>query len=129
ALMDTLENMSNRGYTEGFFRRHVHDEYQNYERGTSTSTRQQFVGESMGTTADGLLRIDVRNRFEVGDQLELMTPQGNISFMLEHIQDRKGIIRNDAPGSGFVVEIRIPANVVTPAAKNVMLVRNLPDIC
>lgn len=129
ALMDTLENMSNRGYTEGFFRRHVHDEYQNYERGTSTSTRQQFVGESMGTTADGLLRIDVRNRFEVGDQLELMTPQGNISFMLEHIQDRKGIIRNDAPGSGFVVDIRIPANVVTPAAKNVMLVRNLPDIC
>src|SRR5690554_8108532 len=44
-LMDVLENMSNRGYTEGFFRRHVHDEYQNYERGHSISTKQQFVAE------------------------------------------------------------------------------------
>tara|TARA_R110002167_G_scaffold14095_4_gene57661 strand:+ start:7590 stop:8957 length:1368 start_codon:yes stop_codon:yes gene_type:complete len=127
-LMNTLENMSNRGYTEGFFRRHVHDEYQNYERGTSTSTGQQFVGESMGMT-DGRLRIDVRNRFEVGDRLELMTPTGNISFILEHIQDRQGKSRHDAPGSGFIVDINIPANSVISNAEKVMLVRNLPDIC
>ncbi|WP_371924729.1 tRNA 5-hydroxyuridine modification protein YegQ [Endozoicomonas sp. SCSIO W0465] len=28
-MMDALENLANRGYTEGFYRRHVHDEYQN----------------------------------------------------------------------------------------------------
>ena len=33
SLMDTLESLAHRGYTEGFLRRHVHDEYQNYERG------------------------------------------------------------------------------------------------
>jgi putative protease len=28
------------------------------------------------------LRIEVKNRFVVGDSLELMTPQGNITFTL-----------------------------------------------
>ena len=41
-LMDDLEGMANRGFTEGFYRRHVPDEYQNYETGNSTSTKQLF---------------------------------------------------------------------------------------
>ncbi len=36
ALMTQLEGLANRGYTEGFLRRHVHSEYQNYETGSST---------------------------------------------------------------------------------------------
>ena len=58
-----------------------------------------------------------------------MTPTGNISFILEHIQDRQGKSRHDAPGSGFIVDINIPANSVISNAEKVMLVRNLPDIC
>ena len=46
--MDTLESLAHRGYTEGFLRRHTHDEYQNYEYGYSISERQQFVGEFTG---------------------------------------------------------------------------------
>lgn len=44
-LMDELEKLAHRGYTEGFYRRHVHDEYQNYETGNSIRDRQLFVGE------------------------------------------------------------------------------------
>ncbi|MDT9086423.1 U32 family peptidase, partial [Escherichia coli] len=47
-LMGDLESLANRGYTEGFLRRHVHDEYQNYQRGNSQAERQQFVGELTG---------------------------------------------------------------------------------
>ncbi|MGM0639359.1 MAG: tRNA 5-hydroxyuridine modification protein YegQ, partial [Pseudomonadota bacterium] len=47
-LMDELDNLANRGYTEGFYRRHVHDEYQNYEQGNSVGVHQQFVGEVIG---------------------------------------------------------------------------------
>ncbi|WP_438883171.1 U32 family peptidase, partial [Bacillus cereus group sp. BC257] len=47
-LMDQLENLANRGYTEGFYRRHVHDEFQNYERGHSVGVHQQFVGDIIG---------------------------------------------------------------------------------
>ncbi|WP_221798573.1 tRNA 5-hydroxyuridine modification protein YegQ [Oceanobacter mangrovi] len=125
-LMDTLEHMSNRGYTEGFFRRHVHDEYQNYERGVSTSTTQQFVGEVLGREGDRL-HIDVRNRFECGDELELMTRDGNVPFRLESIVDKKGEPRQDAPGSGFKVSIEIPPAALNFNMENAMLIRNLPD--
>ncbi|MCA6062373.1 prephenate-dependent tRNA uridine(34) hydroxylase TrhP [Thalassolituus marinus] len=126
SLMDTLENMSNRGYTEGFFRRHVHDEYQNYERGVSTSTRQQFVAEVTSATADQLT-LDVKNRFQVGDSLELMTQSGNIEFTLNAISDRGGNARDDAPGSGFVVNIPRPTGTENIDMDKALLIRNLPE--
>ncbi len=48
SLLETLEGLAHRGYTEGFLRRHTHDDYQNYEYGYSVSDRQQFVGEFTG---------------------------------------------------------------------------------
>lgn len=127
-LMDTLENMSNRGYTEGFFRRHVHDEYQNYERGVSISTKQQFVGEIQPQLSQaGRLVVEVKNRFQCGDQLELMTPKGNHSFTLQTLYDRQGNPRQDAPGSGFVVEIEPPANSQSCDFTRALLIRNLPE--
>lgn len=121
-LMDTLENMSNRGYTEGFYRRHVHDEYQNYNRGSSISTQQQFVGEVIASDKDWLM-IDVKNRFQIGDELELMTPEGNVTFELKSIQSKHGESRSDAPGSGFIVKIPTPAGITT--ADKSLLIRNL----
>ena len=121
-LMDTLENMSNRGYTEGFYRRHVHDEYQNYNRGASISTQQQFVGE-VTAYDDKELTIDVKNRFQVGDELELMTPQGNFTFELTSITSLNGESRSDAPGSGFIVKIPIPKGLLS--AEKSLLIRNL----
>ena len=88
------------GYTEGFFRRHVHDEYQNYERGVSVSVHQQFVGQITERRGDRLT-IEVKNRFQNGDTVELMTITGNHTFVLEDIRDTGGNPREDAPGSGF----------------------------
>ena len=63
-LMDTLEKLSNRGYTEGFYRRHVHDEYQNYEKGNSVADKQIFVGEVLNyNTETQMATIDVKNKF------------------------------------------------------------------
>ncbi|MCG8610306.1 MAG: tRNA 5-hydroxyuridine modification protein YegQ, partial [Pseudomonadales bacterium] len=60
-LMDTLEKLANRGYTEGFLRRHVHDEYQNYENGNSRSDKQQFAGEITEIDRDqGIMVVDVK---------------------------------------------------------------------
>ena len=107
-LMDDLEKLASRGYTEGFYRRHVHDQYQNYGQGNSTSTNQQFVGEIIDRSND-FLTIEVKNRFSVGDSLELMTPTGNSSFKLEAIENLKGEAMQVAPGSGH--QVRIPVEM------------------
>ena len=123
ALMTQLEGLANRGYTEGFLRRHVHSEYQNYETGSSSFDHQQFCGEVLERNGD-YIKIDVKNRFVVGDSLELMTPQGNIYFTLTEIKDKKGNLIEDAKGSGHIVEIPIPADVDMRYA---LLIRNLPN--
>ncbi len=122
SLMTQLEGLANRGYTEGFLRRHVHSEYQNYENGSSSFDHQIFCGEVLERNGD-YIKIDVKNRFVVGDSLELMTPKGNITFTLTEIKDRKGNLIEDAKGSGHIVEIPIPADIDMQYA---LLIRNLP---
>ncbi|MEE8387410.1 MAG: tRNA 5-hydroxyuridine modification protein YegQ [Acidiferrobacterales bacterium] len=125
-LMVQLESLSNRGYTEGFYRRHVPREFQNYETGHSASHRHQFVGEVSALNADGSLSIEVKNRFAVGDTLEFMTPGGNIEYTLESmVQDRNGEAIQVAPGSGHRVRIPLPENVPTGEITKGLLLRNL----
>ncbi len=121
-LMEDLESLANRGYTEGFLRRHVHDEYQNYERGNSLSERQQFVGEFTGVRRGELAEVRVKNRFAVGDQLELMTPRGNLQFSLSALQKASGERTELAPGDGHIVYLPLPAEV---ALEHALLLRQL----
>lgn len=122
-LMDTLDNLASRGYTEGFYRRHVHDEYQNYETGNSIGVHQQFVGEVTHRDGD-MLEIDVKNRFELGDSVQLMTPQGNVRFKLDQLENRKGEQVDAAPGNGHFVRIPAPLEGDMEYA---LLMRDLPN--
>jgi len=125
-LMDELEGMANRGFTEGFYRRHPPGEYQNYERGFSTSDRQQYVGAILDSD-DDWLTVDVKNRFERGDQMQLMTTRGNLSFDLPAIIGRNGESTDAAPGSGHIVKIPMPEGL-DPVNINEfsLLIRYLP---
>jgi putative protease len=111
SLLGSLESLAHRGYTEGFLRRHVHDEYQNYARGSSVSERQQFVAELTGERRGELAEVRVKNRFAVGDGLELMTPQGNLRFTLEQLESAQGQAQQVAPGDGHVLYLPLPAEV------------------
>jgi len=122
-LMGTLENLAHRGYTEGFLNRHTkHEQHQNYDNGYSISETQQFVGEMTGRNENGLAEVTVKNKFLVGDALELITPQGNINFKLEELHNRKGELVDVAPGSGHVLYMPIPKEIDLNYA---LLMRNL----
>ena len=124
SAMDTLENLANRGFTEGFYRRHVHDEYQNYETGNSRGSKQQFVGDILDFNGEQIT-VDVKNRFETGDTMELMTPKGNVAFTLDNIENKHGESVSVAPGSGHTVKIPVPEGVQPEEMS--LLVRNLPQ--
>jgi len=106
-LMDELEKLASRGYTEGFYRRHPPGEYQNYEKGVSRGDQQQFVGEALELN-NGMLTVEVKNRFNLGDELELMTPKGNCAFRLDELLSLDGQAIDSAPGSGHIVQVPVP---------------------
>ncbi|WP_294087041.1 tRNA 5-hydroxyuridine modification protein YegQ [uncultured Actinobacillus sp.] len=125
SLLDTLESLAHRGYTEGFLRRHTHDEYQNYEYGYSISERQQFVGEFTGKRNEqGMAEVAVKNKFLVGDSVEMMTPKGNIVFKIDRLLNRKNENVEAGLGDGHFVFIDVPQDIELDFA---LLMRNLTD--
>ncbi|NIG88678.1 MAG: tRNA 5-hydroxyuridine modification protein YegQ [Serratia symbiotica] len=80
-LLTTLEGLAHRGYTEGFLRR------------------------------DGWAEVEVKNKFMLGDNVEMMTPSGNVLFTLECIQNKKGEPITVAPGNGHIVYLPIPQDI------------------
>ncbi|MDG6897759.1 U32 family peptidase [Actinobacillus delphinicola] len=125
SLMTTLESLAHRGYTEGFLRRHTHDEYQNYDYGYSISERQQFVGEFTGNrNAEGMAEVAVKNKFLLGDSVEVMTPQGNITMQINRLVNRKGEEVEAGKGDGHFVFLDVPQDLDLNFA---LLMRNLTD--
>lgn len=128
-LMLQLEHLANRGYTEGFYRRHVPSEYQNYNDGNSSNTNQQFVGEVTAYNSDNnTLTIDVKNRFQQGDEMELFTPKGNVKFTLKTLKNNKGENIEVAPGSGHIVSIPLDTQLpLDEQGGKALLMRYLPQ--
>ncbi|WMY95558.1 MAG: tRNA 5-hydroxyuridine modification protein YegQ [Arsenophonus sp.] len=121
-LFTKLDGLANRGYTEGFLRRHTHDTYQKYEYGYSVSKTQQFVGEFTGKRKNGLAEVDVKNKFFIGDHFELMTPLGNTEFTLTKMVNEKSLDITVAPGNGHKVYLSISKNIDLYFA---LLIRNV----
>jgi U32 family peptidase len=120
-LLVELDALAHRGYTEGFLRRHRHEEMQNYEYSHSVSERQQFVGEFTGERMNGLAEVIVKNKFSVGDSVEMMTPQGNYTFTIETMQNKKGQAVAAGLGDGHIVYIPIAEDISLDYA---LLMRN-----
>ncbi len=108
-LLSDLENLANRGYTDGFYQRHHDADYQNYLRGHSESDKSQYVGDAVRfDTTRGLMEIEVKNRFALGDRIECVHPQGNELFTLSRLENKDGLPITIAPGSGHRVWADLP---------------------
>jgi putative protease len=113
ALLGQLEGLANRGYTSGFFQRHTAEETQNYLRGYSESGRSLYVGDVVSfDAARGLAEVRVKNRFAVGDWLEIIAPAGNVDVLLERMENGESQAMEVAPGSGHTVWLPLPESAV-----------------
>lgn len=112
ALIDSLDGLANRGYTGGFFDRHQDaSAHQNYARGSSESARSLYVGDVVSFDAErGLAEVEVKNRFTVGDHLELVQPGGNRSLRVDRMYKADGTPTMVAPGNGHRVWLALPAD-------------------
>ena len=107
-LIGQLDGLANRGYTAGFYERHPDREYQNYLRGSSESSRSLYVGDVLGYDAEGRAEIAVKNRFSVGDRIEVIRPQGNLELVIDAMCNQDGEPVTVAPGSGHRMRIALP---------------------
>ncbi|NOY66585.1 MAG: tRNA 5-hydroxyuridine modification protein YegQ [Gammaproteobacteria bacterium] len=108
-LLGALEGLANRGYTDGFYQRHHTQDHQNYMENVSRHNVQQFVGEITSYDAKSKsAEVLVKNKFSVGDRLELITTSGNHTFTVDKMEDLYHQPMESALGSGYQVRISVP---------------------
>ena len=107
-LLGELQALANRGYTDGFLQRHHTQDYQNYMSGASELDNSHYVGD-VQSVGNGWAEVAVKNRFSVGDRIEVIHPSGNHIVKLEQMTSLEGAPITVAPGSGHVVRIPLDA--------------------
>ena len=114
SLVVDLEKLANRGYTSGFFQRHNHKEYQTYDTNHSRNRSQVFVGEVVGFDAKtGLSDIQVKNKIQLGDDIEIITPKGSHHLTIETMLDKHSQPIDAALGSGWEIKLALPEGCET----------------
>ena len=106
-LKDELEKTSHRRYTTGFYFNSDDKEFLETSMPVQTA---EFVAKVVDDSQNGMVKVEMRNRFMVGDELEILSP--NESFLkiikIEKIINEKGEEIADCKRVQDVVSINCP---------------------
>ncbi len=95
--LDQISNCTYRQFTTGFFYGKPDSEAQIYDSNTYVKD-YTYLGTVGGTNAEGLYRIEQRNKFSVGETIEIMKPNGdNIEAKVLRIVNEEGGEQESAP--------------------------------
>lgn len=96
-----------RNYTTGFYFGSPGEESQIYDNSTYV-VEYVFLGIIEEVTDDGRIRLTQKNKFCVGDTIEIMKPGGdNIFAKVERIESEDGISQESAPHACQVIFVTI----------------------
>lgn len=95
--LEQISNCTYRQFTTGFFFGKPSDEAQIYDNNTYVK-EYTYLGIVGGQNEKGLYRIEQRNKFSVGEEIEIMKPDGaNISVTVKRIVDEDDNEMESAP--------------------------------
>lgn len=95
--LEQISNCTYRQFTTGFFFGKPSEESQIYDNNTYIK-EYTYIGIVGDCNEEGLYRIEQRNKFSVGEQIEVMKPDGrNILVTVKRIVDEDGNEMESAP--------------------------------
>lgn len=110
-ISDELKNevykSSHRSYATGFY----FGSEQNIDISSSTPvSTYDFIAEVVENSENNFAKVEQRNRFQIGDELEILSPseEFNKTFKVEKIVDSKGVDIDDAKVVQEILSIYCP---------------------
>lgn len=106
-LHDELEKTSHRRYTTGFY---FNSDDKEYIESSMPIQTAQFIAKVVEDESEGFVKVEMRNRFMVGDLLEVLSPDDNFlkTIKIEKIFASDGTEIQDAKRVQEVVTINCP---------------------
>ena len=104
--LDQISNCTYRQFTTGFYFGKPGYESQIYD--SNTYVKEYTYLGIIGGEKDGLYRIEQRNKFSVGETIEIMKPDGrNIETTVRRIVDEEGNEQESAPHPKQVLYVKL----------------------
>ena len=104
---EQISNCTYRQFTTGFFYGKPDSEAQIYDSNTYVK-EYTYLGIVGGTNAEGLYRIEQRNKFSVGETIEIMKPDGrHIEAEVLRILNEEGKEQESAPHSKQLLYVEL----------------------
>lgn len=106
---DQISNCTYRQFTTGFFFGRTDENSQIYD--SNTYIKEYTYLGIVGEVKDGLCRIEQRNKFSVGETIEVMKPNGdNQEVLVTRILNEDGEEQESAPHSKQVLYVELNAD-------------------
>lgn len=94
--LDQISNCTYRQFTTGFFFGKPNEDSQIYD--TNTYVKEYTYLGIIGEEKEGTYRIEQRNKFSVGEKIEVMKPNGdNVEVVVKRILTEDGVEQESAP--------------------------------
>ena len=107
--LDQISNCTYRQFTTGFFFGKPSEEAQIYD--SNTYIREYTYLGIVEEIKDGMVKIEQRNKFSVGEVIEIMKPDGqNVEATVEKIIDEDGNEQESAPHPKQVLYVALSAD-------------------
>ena len=125
ALVDEINKTANRGFTTGFLVPNNHQGTERFDSPQETETPQAFAGQIMNERTGAWMEVEVKNRIEVGDEVEYISPRTQYRFEIEAMEDKQGNAVSVAHGGNGSVWVKT-RGPVEPFALLSLVLRPLP---
>ena len=104
--LDQISNCTYRQFTTGFFFGKPDENTQIYD--SNTYNKEYTYLGIVNEVKDGLCRIEQRNKFSVGERIEIMKPDGeNVEVQVKRILNEDGEEQESAPHSKQVLWVEL----------------------
>ena len=104
--LDQISNCTYRQFTTGFFFGKPDSESQIYD--SNTYIKEYTYLGIVGEVKDGLIQIEQRNKFSVGETIEIMKPDGrNVEAKVVRIVNQDGEEQENAPHSKQILFVEL----------------------
>ena len=111
--LDQISNCTYRQFTTGFYFGKPTEESQIYD--SNTYVKEYTYLGIVGEICDGRCKIEQRNKFSVGETIEIMKPDGeNVEVTVKRIINEEGEDQESAPHSKQVLYIELECGQASP---------------
>ena len=110
-LLGETEKTANRGFTTAFLLSASERATEKFDSPQEENLPQVYAGKVMDERAGGWMEVDIKNRIELGHEIEYISPQNNYRFRISSMEDKNGLALKVAHGGNGTVWIKTEGKV------------------